>query len=282
MQQRTIQRIWKTPGSKLNWLFLIASLIIYAAIYAMYRSAISTQLYPGPFTDPLRIFGIVAFGLVLVTAAYTLRRRFARQLPGRVQDWLWLHTWFGVISLLIAFIHENYQNITHDFIFTWSRFTEAALGMSALYALLLLVITGIVGRLLDKWQAHVIASEANTNGVGISRAVEERLFELTLAVERLSAGKSAPFKQYCEQALRTRGSLPNLLPVLTPNEVDDFQRVYEVLTTRAQLAQSLQQQQRAQIIIRLWRYIHVPLACLALAVISYHSVFELWKMLFPH
>jgi hypothetical protein len=281
-QQRTVRRIWKTPGSKLNWLFLALSLVTLGWVYLLYRSAIATQLYPGPYNAPFRQFGIVSFVLVLLVAAYTLRRRFARRLTGKVQNWLWAHTWFGVVSILIAFMHENFLNITHDFVFELSRFTEANLGMPALLALLLLVLTGIFGRLLDMWQARVIASEADTNGVGITRAIEERLFELSLAVERLSAGKSAPFKQYCEEALLMPGAPPQRLPVLAPQEVKDFERTYAVLAERTRLECSLQRQRRARLLMRLWRYFHITLAWLALVVIGYHSLVELWKMVVLH
>ncbi|HLG75936.1 MAG TPA: hypothetical protein VKX46_05950, partial [Ktedonobacteraceae bacterium] len=214
--------------------------------------------------------------------AYTLRRRFVRGLPGKVQDWLWLHTWFGLASIVIACMHENFQNITHDFSFLRERFTEAEYGTTALYSLLLLVLTGILGRLLDVWQARVITHEANTNGVGIMRSVQDRLFELALTVERLSAGKSAQFKQYCEQALAGPDTLPAFLPVLAPSELDDFQRVHTLLMERVRLARSLRRQQRAHFVIRTWRSIHIPLACFAALVILYHSGSELWKMLILH
>ena len=110
---------------------------------------------------------------------------------------------------------------------------------AALYALLLLVVSGLVGRLLDARQARVIATEANSNGVGIIQTVEERLHDLELTVERLSAGKSPAFKIFRSEALRTNTSLPAMSPVLAPNELDDFERVYEVLTQRAYLARSL-------------------------------------------
>ncbi len=278
-QQRTIPRIWKTPGSKFNLICLGVSLIVYVYIYFEYLNSLKSQPYAGPYSDPLRQFGIVAFCLVLIVAAYTLRRRFVRILPGKVQNWLWLHTWFGVLAILIAFLHENYLNILRDIHFTQMRFTEGQAGTSALYALLLLVISGIAGRLLDARQARVIAKEANSNGVGIIQAVQERLHELELTVERLSAGKSQTFKIFCSVALRSNTSLPAMLPVLTPKELDDFEHVYEVLTQRAYLARSLQHQKRAQLIIRVWRYVHIPLACLALIVITYHSFTELVKML---
>jgi hypothetical protein len=70
--------------------------------------------------------------------------------------------------------------------------------------------------------------------------------------------------------------------MLPPFEVSDFQRTYAVLGERAQLVYSLLRQQRARLLMRVWRYIHIPLACLALGVIGYHSILELWKMLILH
>ena len=282
VQERAVRRIWKTPGSKMKWVFLAFSILTLGWVYVLYRNAIATQLYPGPYNPPFRQFGVVAFVLVLLVAAYTLRRRFMRSLPGKVQSWLWLHVWFGVISVLIACMHENFLNITHDLEWTKTRFTEYYFGTSALFALILLVVTGVIGRLLDMWQARVIAGEADTNGVGINRSVQDRLFVLSLKVERLSAGKSPAFQQFCQQALELQAELPASLPVLNPREVSDFERVYEVLGERARLGFSLQRQQRARLVMRVWRYVHIPLACLAMLVIGYHSVIELWKWVVLH
>lgn len=279
--ERTVKRIWKTPGSIYNWLFLALSLIILGWIALFYRVAVATQAYPGPYNEPFRAFGIVSFGLVIAVAAYTLRRRFARRLPGKVQNWLWLHTWLGIITVLIAFMHDNFQNVTHDFLFDATRFSEYGYGTTAMYALLVLVLTGVVGRLLDMWQARVIASEADTNRVGIARSLEERLFELSLSVQRLRAGKSAQFKQYCEEALEA-GRMHARVPMLAPREVEDFQRTHELLSEYRRLSRSLQRQQRARLILRAWRYVHIALASLAFFVIAYHSIYELYKMIILH
>jgi hypothetical protein len=64
VQPKQVRRIWKTPGSKWNWLWLASSLFILGWVCLIYRSAIATQDYPGPYNDPLRDFGIVAFLLV--------------------------------------------------------------------------------------------------------------------------------------------------------------------------------------------------------------------------
>jgi hypothetical protein len=286
-QQGPMRRIWKArlfkaPLTRAFWLWLSVSIILYAAIYAWYLFTLKTQPFAGPFRDPLRFFGIIAFVMVLGTAAYSLRRRFVRSLPGMLRDWLWMHTFIGITAVLIAFLHENYDHILHDYCSNLSCFSQSYFGTSALYALILLVISGIVGRLLDLWQARIIARDASTNGVGIVQALEERILELEYTVERLSAGKSEPFKAYCLQALDDAGTgqLQGNPPIVPPRfivgeEQTDFQRAQQTLVNRARLVASLQRQKRARLIFRTWRYIHMALAVLALLVIIYHAVLEL-------
>ncbi len=273
--QRAPRRVWKVPTSKAWWLWLAFCVLLYGGIFAWYLYAIQTQPFPGPFNDPLRFFGIIAFVMVLGTAAYSLRRRFVRNLPGRAQDWLWMHMWVGITAILIALLHENFTHILHDYCQNLSCFTQAYAGTSALFALILLVVSGIIGRLLDVWQVHTIAQDASTNGVGIVQALEERILELEYTVERLCAGRSEPFQQYCMQALDSVGELPKAVPPVASGEQAYFQRAYETLAARARLVQSQQRQKRARFIIRTWRSIHMILASLALLVIIFHATMEL-------
>ena len=277
----TVRRIWKTPLTRIAWFWLVLSVLLYGGVYLWYLAGLKTVLYPGPYNDPFRLFGIIAFVLVLVVASYSLRRRFVRVLPGSVQSWLWLHTWVGIIAILIALLHENYLYILNMSLASvrLSMFIEGDGGTSALYSLILLVVSGIIGRLLDTWFARVIAGEASSNGVGIIQAVEARLHELDLLLERLYAGKSAEFKQYCMRA--SKGSLPRTQPQIAQEEQGDFQQAYEVLGKRATLQRSLNRQRSARRIIRWWRYVHITVACGALGVICIHSGLELVKMVLP-
>lgn len=255
----------------MRWLWFGIAAALYAIILLWYLYARATQPFVGPFRDPLRFFGIVAFLLILITTAYTLRRRFVRGLPGMARDWLELHIWFGIAALLIVFLHENF-----GFLFGASvnNLFEEDWGPLATLSMVLLVFTGIAGRLLDMWEARAIAREASTNGVGIVQAVEERMLELEYVVERLSAGKSDAFKQYCLAVLDS-ATLPTALPMLNPKEEQDFLRATTTLKEYVMLAQSLQKQKRAKRIMRVWRYTHMVIAILALLVICYHSIVEL-------
>jgi heme/copper-type cytochrome/quinol oxidase subunit 3 len=269
------RHIWKAPTTKAWWIWLAAALLLFGSVFASYLVAIKTQPFPGPFNDPLRSFGILAFILVLASASYSLRRRFARGLPGMARNWLWMHTWIGICAVLIALLHENFAHVLHDYCQNASCFTQSYWGTSALLALIFLVLSGIAGRLLDSWQAHTIARDASMNGVGIARALDERILELEYTVERLSAGKSEEFKSYCLRALEGSNSIPKSIPILEPREQADFQRAYKTLIARASLAQSLQKQERARWIISAWRPVHIILASLALLIILFHGVMEL-------
>ena len=274
------RRIWKAPTSRVKWYALFGSALFYIVVVIWYVYALKTQKYPSSFDDPLRLFGIFSFVLVLATAAYSLRRRFIRGLPGMVQNWLWVHTWFGISAFLIAVLHDNFAYITHNFFPDGlTSLTEADWGASALFALLFLVISGILGRFLDIWQTRVIAREASTNGVGIVRALEERILELEYTVERLSAGKSEAFKAYCLHSIE-RGEQGLVLPTLPPGELTDFERACTVIRQRALLLLSRQRQLSAQRVITTWRSIHIVLACVALIVILYHGTLELLTNVF--
>ena len=275
-----LRRIWKAPTSVARWYWLASSIVLYIGITAWYFYALKTQQYPGPINDPLRLFGIIAYIMVLSTAIYSLRRRFIHNLPGRVQDWLWMHIWFGIASVLIVFMHENYAYITHEYCLRLSCFTTEYFATSALFALIFLVVSGIVGRLLDSWQTRVIAREASSNGVGIARTLEERLLELEYSIERYCAGKSDAFKDYCKQALRGVSGTTKYIPDIAGHEQKDLERVLETLTIHKQLGQSLQRQHRARFIISTWRSIHIVLASLSLLVISYHAIMELLANVF--
>jgi hypothetical protein len=274
-QQHARRRIWRVPISRAWWLWLLPCILFYAGIYAWYLYAIKTQPFPGPFNDPLRLFGIIAFSMVLATAAYSLRRRFVRSLPGKAQDWLWMHIWVGITAVLIALLHENYSHILHDYCQNLRCFTQADAGTSALFALIFLVASGVIGRLLDVWQTHIISQDASTNGVGIAQAIEAHILELEYTIERLCAGKSEPFKTYCMQALERGGVIAAGVPPLADKEHNDFQRARDTLMIYARLTQSLQRQKRARVIIRIWRTIHIVLASLALLIILFHGITEL-------
>src|SRR5260370_16387650 len=213
--------------------------------------------------------------MIVAVSAYALRTIVIRSLPWKSQNWVWMHIWLGIAAVLLVMLHADFGFVVNGYWVSLRCVTDHYWGMASLYGLIFIAVSGGIGRLLDIWQTRVIAHDASTNGVGISKAIKDRLLELEYVVERYSAGKSEPFKQYCAAAMESIGQLPVNLPNLPPKEQADFQRAYEALGEHARLAASLKKQHHAHIIFRSWRYTHMVLVPLALVIITYHAIAEL-------
>ncbi len=274
-RQNAWRRIRHTPTSKAALYWLIFAAMYSAIFYVLYAVLFKAPIFTGPWFDHVFRVGVMSYLLILATAAYSLRTRFARGLPWKTQNWVWMHLWIGIAAVLLALLHADYRFVLHGYCADLSCITAHYWGMPALYGLIFIVVSGAVGRLLDIWQARVIARDASTNGVGIAKAIPGRLLELEYIIERLNAGKSESFKQYCTQAMSSVGKLPKPIPTIEPGEQADFEQAYSALEDHARLAASLKKQNSAQSIFRVWRRVHVVLVPLMLLIVTYHAVLEL-------
>jgi hypothetical protein len=275
-QKNAARRVWHTPTSKaaLYW-FLFAAIycLIFYVLYAVFFDA---HIFTGPWFDRVFRVGVMSYIMILAVAAYSWRTRFFHNLPWKAQNWVWMHMTLGIAAVLLALLHADFSFVLHwDCNGQQNCFAAHYLGMPSLYALIFIALSGVIGRLLDKWQTRMIAQDASANGVGIAKAITGRLLELEYVIERFSAGKSEPFKAYCALAIESVGEPPGKLPDLAPREQADFQGAYEALKNHARLAQSLREQRRAHTIFRAWRYAHMVLVPLALLIITYHGIAEL-------
>lgn len=262
------RRFWHVAVSWAWWLWLIVSLLGALALslwFVQRMRHVSPTQEPG--TGPMSIFGWVALLLMFVVTAYTLRRRYMRGLPGQMQNWLWMHIAVGTVTGLATILHANFDHVLSDFCLTPSCLLSGDAGPLSGYALLAVVVSGLFGRLLDRWQARIMTWEASTNGVGIAQAVEVRLQEVAMLIERLAAGKSEVFQQYCH-ALCTR--FPKVQPLVSPTEQETLQQVGQLGATWARLSGSLHRQQRARTLMYWWRVIHIALAVVAILLVCLH------------
>jgi hypothetical protein len=267
--------MWHTPTSKAALYWLIFATAYTALFYALYAVLFKAPIFTGPWFDHVFRVGVMSYLLILATAAYSLRTRFARGLPWKAQNWVWMHLWIGIAAVFLALLHADYRFVLHGYCSDLSCVTAHYWGLPALYALIFIVVSGAAGRLLDIWQARVIARDASANGVGIAKAIPARLLELEYIIERLNAGKSETFKRYCIQALSSVGKLPTPIPTIEPRERADFEQAYAALEDHARLAASFKKQNRARSIFRAWRRAHVVLVPLMLLIVTYHAVLEL-------
>lgn len=274
-EKGAFRRVWHTPTSRAALYWSLFGILYAALFYLLYAVLFKAPIFTGPWFDHVFRAGVMSYLMIIAVAAYSLRTRFLRNLPWKAQNWVWMHIWLGVSAVLLALLHADFRFLLHGYCTDFRCVTAHYWGMPALYGLIFIAVSGIIGRLLDMWQARIIARDASTNGVGIAKSIVTRMGELVYIIERLSAGKSEPFKLYCTQALPSVGQVPQLLPTLERSEQADFQQAYNALQDHARLAASLRKQRRANTIFRIWRRIHLALVPLFLIILTYHAMLEL-------
>ncbi len=100
--------------------------------------------------------------LVLVGAGYALRKRLGRRWPGRLHTFLAWHTAGGLLGLMLLLMHSA------------GNFNPRS-GTYALYGLIGVVISGVIGRVLDRFSPRLAAKAALQ---ALSASGEERLDDL--------------------------------------------------------------------------------------------------------
>lgn len=188
-----------------------------------------SQYLQGADAAPDSVYGLsFAVGgtllLILVGAGYTLRKRWHPRWPGRLHTFLAWHIVGGLLGLLLLWMHAA------------GSFDQPS-GAYAFYGVLGIVISGIVGRVIDyicpRLAARAALGALNANG-------EDRLEDLAAAAE------SSPGRR-----------LPSLR-----REARTVQR-------------ALRREQRWLQIIRLWRAVHILICLVAAGFVVWHLIFAL-------
>jgi hypothetical protein len=119
-------------------------IVLSSVLYAWY-SRVSNDPTPDSIVGFGYAFAGTAF-LILAAVLYTLRRRSRRRGIGRLHAALQWHVCFGVVGLVLLFMHS------------FGNFNPRS-GTFALYGMIALAISGFVGRLLDRMMPRLVAGE---------------------------------------------------------------------------------------------------------------------------
>ncbi|HWS82751.1 MAG TPA: hypothetical protein VN207_00675 [Ktedonobacteraceae bacterium] len=182
---------------KYPWLIsLLATLgiIVLALATFLVYSRTSNNLFPDSLAG-------LAYGtaglifLVLATAGYTFSRRSRKRTVGALNASLHWHISFGIIALFLIFLHS------------FGHF-EPVSGTYALFGLVALVISGVIGRMLDRLVPKLIAREVN---IALTEQGDDRLESVTQTLqdittyhkEQLHSFKSQPDLMVAEKDMQT-------------------------------------------------------------------------------
>lgn len=177
--------------------------------------------------------------LLISAISYTIHRHFLELHPGQLNRVLTRHGFFGLLGLALLFLHA-----AGDF--------SLKSGTLALAGMILLTLSGLCGRVLDRVMAWRIAIEMNTI---LTREGEDRQ-------EILSETTNNMVQTHQNKLVRKRAQQPTYL-------------IENQLEALAVVRQAKRKEQYYRSFISGWRKVHIGLAYLTLALTLWHVVVEL-------
>jgi hypothetical protein len=227
--------------------------------------------------------------LLLVGAGYALRKRLGRRWPGRLHTVLAWHMAGGLLGLALIFLHAA------------GNFNPRS-GTYALYGLIGVVVSGVIGRVLDRFSPRLAARAALQ---ALTAAGEDRLDNLAEEMEAIADDARARRQALQEPA--TRGTpwdlayydldpeieeIPTLLsqgvrgetgPILDLKQISGplyMRRSQQPAANRQStgaLARQAKDIQRALgreqfylQLVRVWRRLHTLISLVALGLLIWH------------
>jgi len=273
--QQSHQRQRSGGWSRSQWLAALVGLALGGALVYGYV----TYLRGGdvaPDSQYGYIFAILGtLLLVIVGAGYVMRKRLWRGRFGLLHTALSWHVVGGVLALALILAHSagNYHPRT---------------GSYALYSLIALVVSGIIGKQLDRIAPRLAARAALKT---LTADGEERLDALvsTLPQKRLRrrersrsinsqtqrAASSAPWDLAYYDLSAPPEEIPALLHQQHRGGVRDASPTVEgaLASEATMIRQEMGMERLCLHLIRAWRYLHTALSVLTLALILWHLEF---------
>ncbi len=228
-------------------------------------------------------YGVAATALLLLAAGYGARRRMMRTASrwrgGSASGWLALHLWGGGLFLVLVLMHSGFRlpsgQVT-GWLWVLSWWT---------------VLSGLVGRLLQRWIPRLLASGLSTEVLyeripelvadlreRAARAVDGAHESVVALWERRLADElAAPRRRALYFVDITGGAARRLKPFRYLQRLlaeDDRERLAELERLyRAKL--EIDAQYTLQSALRWWLYLHVPTSIVLLALLAVH-LYAVW------
>ena len=222
--------------------FTIAAGFIFWAIYAFLPSL----PIPGIEIGTVYSLGIIAVLIILFIMTYSLRKRLARGIPGRLDKWLWAHIYLGILALFIVALHAEFR-------FGWDYNTIAVI------FLVLVIATGAIGR--------YFYSSIPTKMMSDQENVLKKLDEVMDSIDGILAGKSKPFQKIIGAELNTP-SLISTKPgywdgirssaeIIPDEEKEEFEKAVSLLEQKVKLESQSVSQMHYKPLFQGWLAVHL-------------------------
>ena len=259
------QRSWKTiPGEKgypllffyvtKTWLLaMLVTLIVVATAggFYLWYSQFGNDVAPDSIVGLIfASAGTLCF--ILSAMLYMRHRRSQRRKAGQLNASLHWHIFLAIMSLALLLMH-SFGNF------------NARSGTYALYSLVALVVSGFVGRLLDRIMSRLLAAE-----VAKTITVQEK-WEQGWDSREQGWGREQGWDKP-QPLLWTTNQFVFQAPVAPP--------IWTPEAILRQMQRAAQREEFYRSVIRYWRIFHVMLALVAVGLIVWHLVFVVQLMVF--
>ncbi len=254
---------------KVHKIFILSIAVAAFIFWAIYRFAPMLPI-PGIEIGIVYAMGIVAILLVLFVLTYSLRRRLAKGMPGRLDTWLWAHFYLGLLALFIIALHAEFR-------FGLNYGTFAAI------MLLLVIATGVVVRFYYVRAPSTIAFD--------QEKVLSQVDEVKKSISDLLVGKSKPFTKIIGSELNTpsplsssKGYWQELLSkgeIISDEERNDFEKAVGLLEKKANLESLSISQLRYKPIFQSWLAVHLIVTAGLIAFIPFHVLDDTFRVFQP-
>lgn len=179
--------------------------------------------------------------IVLATTLYAIRRRTHKLAMGQLNASLNWHVFFAVMGIAFILMH-SFGNF------------NAKTGTYALYGLIALIVSGFIGRMLDRLMPWLIANDVDTI---LTAQGEDRVAQISRSLQ-IEEG----INHFMSNTYKGAGH-PGRLMDQAKQHIKEIHAV----------ERAMQREQFYRYVIRYWRVFHVALALLTIGLITWHLVY---------
>jgi len=287
--EETYPWFFRNPSSaaSVSFLFTIAVIVLSIVLLIVY-----TSVSNDPTPDSIAGYGYAIAGTIfmfLAALSYTHYRRSRKRGVGKLNGALCWHVSFGIIALVLLCLH-TFGN------------TNPRSGTYALYGMIALVISGIIGRLFDRILPKLIAQQVKR---ALTEQGEDRVEHHTRTIQSIvtyhteevhslnTQQRTTPSeaKILSQQPLTTSWDLAYISLEETPQEIAQNEEQYRFVPSRKSnlsrpemlmpgvqehftelhhVQSALRREAYYRAIIRYWRFGHVVLTIITVGLTLWH------------
>ncbi len=249
--------------------FILFTAIAGFIFWAVYRWGPSLPI-PAIEDGVVYFFGILAVLIVLFLLTYSLRKRVARSMPGRLDNWLLAHIYLGLLGLFILALHAEFR-------FGWNFSTVGVIFF------VLVVVTGIIGRYFYSILPSSISSE--------QRDILSQVAEITKEIRGLLDEKSRAFQKIIGSELDTPSPLSadpdyweellSKIEIIAEGEREEFKKAVVLLEEKAKLEAESVGQVKYKPLFSSWLTAHIIVTIGLIIIIPLHVLDDTFGVFRP-